>query len=217
VDERGDGILASTVGVGNSPLGKIASPQDGSAAVWGTGSAAVGVVGSDTVPVIPSTSAADVVGAVIAVESDRSEPVAVGVCLGGVAIDRLIALSCSSCVVDAFDWSKASTASSCFGAASAAAFVVVVAVDWSTASCCCAVDRSTASVSSGVGVAVDRLTAVLVVVVVDRSIASFSNGAVNRLTVSLWWSASAAGVVVVAFNCSRACIREDGCKDGFFK
>jgi len=44
--ERGDGILA-TVGVGNSPLGKIASPQDGSAAVWGTGSAAVGVVAVD--------------------------------------------------------------------------------------------------------------------------------------------------------------------------
>jgi len=71
--ERGDGILASTVGVGNSPLGKIASPQDGSAVAvdWSVAGVAVisGVVAVDwSAAACWSTSAVDV--GVVAV--DRS-------------------------------------------------------------------------------------------------------------------------------------------------
>jgi len=45
--ERGDGILASTVGVGNSPLGKIVSPRGVDQSVDGSATV-IGVVGSDS-------------------------------------------------------------------------------------------------------------------------------------------------------------------------
>jgi len=132
--ERGDGILASTVGVGNSPLGKIASPRtvvgsvvavDRSTASlsltvslwWSAAAAAVGVavllgvaVDGPTASLVWSASAAGVGVAV-----DRSTAV-----LLGVAVDRSTAgvAALAACtdvavnwltafIVAAFEWSKA--------------------------------------------------------------------------------------------------------------
>jgi len=123
--ERDDGILVSTVGVGNSPLGKIASPRDGSAAVaidWSTASSS-SCCCAVTVAVDRSTASCGV---------------------AAVAVDRSTAASCwSTSAADvgvAADWSadslcgstSAADGSSCVKWEIAVVAVAAVAVDWPT-------------------------------------------------------------------------------------